>query len=249
MLLLVSFTLGVRSQANYEKKSFNASDGTTIPYRLLTPEKSKEAKKYPLVLFMHGAGERGNDNEKQLIHGSAMFENPVNREEHPAFVLYPQCPEDRYWAFPERPAAFIPDQMPLLEQPTAMIRGVYELVQSYLQRPEVDKKRVYIIGLSMGAMATYELVGRYPQLFAAAIPICGIVHPDRLLTAKKVKFRIYHGDADNVVPVEGSRSAYRTLRSIGAEVEYFELPGVNHGSWNPAFNMPDFMEWLFDQHQ
>ena len=99
----------------------------------------------------------------------------------------------------------------------------------------------------MGAMGTFDMVARFPDIFAAAVPICGIVNPDRLSVAKNVSFRIFHGDADNIVPVEGSREAYKVLKSIGASVEYIEFPGCNHGSWNPAFNYPDFMEWIFKQ--
>lgn len=85
------------------------------------------------------------------------------------------------------------------------------------------------------------------EIFAAAVPICGTVNVARLKAAKSVKFRIFHGDADNVVTPEGSRAAYRTLKKEGADVEYIEFPGCNHGSWNPAFNYPDFMSWLFSQ--
>ena len=85
------------------------------------------------------------------------------------------------------------------------------------------------------------------SIFAAAVPICGSVNPDRLPAAKEVKFRIFHGDADDVVTVEGSREAYKALKAAGAKVEYIEFPGCNHGSWNPAFNYPGFMEWLFKQ--
>lgn len=99
----------------------------------------------------------------------------------------------------------------------------------------------------MGGMGTYDLVVRFPEIFAAAIPICGTVNPARLKAAKDVKFRIFHGDADNVVTTEGSREAYKALKAAGAEVEYIEFPGCSHGSWNPAFNEPDFMSWLFSQ--
>ena len=113
--------------------------------------------------------------------------------------------------------------------------------------PQVDRQRIYIMGLSMGAMGTYDMTIRYPELFAAAIPICGTVNPTRLKSAKDVKFRIFHGDADNVVPVSGSRQAYKALKTAGADVKYTEFPGVTHGSWNPAFSLPDFMSWLFSQ--
>ena len=112
---------------------------------------------------------------------------------------------------------------------------------------QVDKQRIYIMGLSMGAMGTYDMTIRYPEIFAAAIPICGTVNPTRLSAAKEVKFRIFHGDADSVVPVSGSHQAYKALKAAGADVKYTEFPGVTHGSWNPAFTLPDFMSWLFSQ--
>ena len=201
------------------------------------------------MLFLHGAGERGSDNEKQLIHGSQMFLNPTNRENFPAFVLFPQCPEKRYWAFPGRPSSFT--EMNAEKAITPILLAVKELVDSYLENPAVDASRVYIMGLSMGGMATFDLVSRYPEIFAAAIPICGSVNPQRLKQnaagVKKVKFRLYHGDADIAVSVEGSRQAYKALKEIGADVEYFEFPGCTHNSWNPAFNRPDFLKWLFKQ--
>ena len=246
-LLAGLFALSVFSQESYNKKSFIASDGTQLNYRELTPQSKEEGGKYPLVLFMHGAGERGSDNSKQLVHGAAMFENPVNRETYPAYVIFPQCPENGYWAYHKRPDSFQPDSMPLLTTPTPHIYSIRELLEHYRNHPNIDTDRIYIIGMSMGAMATYDLVGRYPEVFAAAIPICGTVNPKRLEKINEVDFRIYHGDADDVVPVNGSRKAYLTLKELGANVEYIEMPGINHGSWTPAFNQADFMEWLFSQ--
>ena len=176
-----------------------------------------------------------------------MWLNPVNRENHPAFVLFPQCPESGYWAYNERPSSFEPDKMPCNLPASNVFVVLKELLDTYLAMPQVDKQRIYIMGLSMGAMGTYDMVIRHPEIFAAAIPICGTVNATRLKAAKEVKFRIFHGDADNVVPVSGSRQAYKALKAAGADVEYTEFPGVTHGSWNPAFNLPDFMKWLFSQ--
>ena len=229
----------------YEYKVFESSEGEKLNYRLLTPENAKQSKKYPLVLFLHGVGERGEDNEKQLIHGSQMFLNPTVREKHPAFVLFPQCPSNQYWAFLERPESF--DNLQMGGEMPPILQAVKEMLDTYLADPMVDKDRIYIMGLSMGGMGTFSLVSRYPEIFAAAIPICGIADLNILPKAKDIKFRIYHGDADPVVPVRHSREAYKTLKAAGAKVEYFEFPGCNHLSWNPAFNQPDFMKWLFGQ--
>ena len=247
LLFAFFFTVSLYAQGEFESKLFMSSQGDTIRYRELVPSTESGKKKYPLVLFLHGAGERGSDNLKQMTHGAQMFLNPVNREKYPAYVVMPQCPESGYWAYKGRPASFVPSEMPLGEPITPVFTGVKELLDTYLSRPDVDKKRIYIIGLSMGAMGTYDMVSRFPEVFAAAIPVCGIVNPDRLAKAKEVSFRIFHGDADNVVPVEGSREAYKALKKAGAKVEYIEYPGCNHGSWNPAFNEPDFMQWLFRQ--
>lgn len=247
LLLASAVTYALEPYGEYEKNIFVSSQGDSLSYRLLRPETVKEGKKYPLVLFLHGAGERGTDNQKQLVHGGQMWLNPVNREEHPAFILAPQCPPDGYWAYPSRPASFSPDAMTVVDEPTPIVRTLMELLETFLEQPQVDKDRIYVMGLSMGGMGTFDLAIRYPEIFAAAVPICGTVNPSRLSAAKDVKFRIYHGDADDIVPVEGSRQAYKALKAAGGNVIYIEFPGVNHGSWNPAFNDPAFIPWLFSQ--
>lgn len=248
-LLILSLAVGLiaaNARDTFEKMTFVSSDGNILNYRLLKPENEKAGKKYPLVIFLHGAGERGNDNQKQLIHGSQMFLNPVNREKYPAYVLFPQCPEDGFWAYSSRPEAWeglVPE-----EEMPPIFKAVKEMLDFYLENPSIDRSKVYIIGLSMGAMGTYDMVARFPEIFAAAIPICGAVNPpERMKSVKDVSFRIFHGDADPTVPVECSRKAYKVLKESGVKVEYYEFPGCGHLSWNPAFSQPDFMEWLFRQ--
>ena len=176
-----------------------------------------------------------------------MWLDPVNRKEYPAYVLFPQCPENYYWAYVERPSAFQSKKM-LSDFPISPVMVVLkQLIDRYLLLPQIDKNRIYIIGISMGAMCVYDITVRYPEIFAAAIPICGIVNPKRLEAAKEVKFRLFHGSADNIGPPSGSRRAYKALKKAGAEVQYNEFPGVGHESWKLAFELPDFMKWLFFQ--
>lgn len=246
-LLVLGFSEANGQSQGFQKYSYTASDGIALNYQMLKPWKVEKGKKYPLILFLHGAGERGNDNELQMTHGSRMFTNPVNRDKYPAYVLFPQCPPGGYWSFETRPekldASTFNSDLPI----TAILNRVYELLRNVMANESVDLRRVYVIGLSMGGMATFDLVSRYPETFAAAVPVCGATNPDRLMRIRNVTFRIYHGDEDNVVNVEFSRAAYRSLKSSGAKVTYFEFPGVNHGSWTPAFNDPDLMRWLFRQ--
>lgn len=247
LLIVVSLAglLAASAQSSYSYETFVSSEGQSLNYRLLEPIKMEAKKKYPLVIFLHGLGERGSDNEKQLIHGGQIFLNPSNQEKYPAYVIFPQCPETTFWAYDNIPSSFV--NMTPVENMTKVFRALKEMIDHYREMPTVDASRVYIMGLSMGGMATYDMVCRFPEVFAAAIPICGAVMPGRIGAAKDVKFRIFHGDADPTVPVECSRRAYRELREAGADVEYFEFAGCGHGSWNPAFNTPDFMEWLFAQ--
>lgn len=248
LLALILITTGITLFAQnemYSHEEFMSTEGKELKYRLLRPEVEKEGEKYPLVIFMHGAGERGDDNEKQLVHGSRMFLNPVNREKYPAYVIFPQCPEEEFWAYGKdsHPYLKLKEESDL----PPSYKAVKELIDSYLATPHIDRSRVYILGLSMGGMATFDMVARYPEIFAAAIPICGAIDVTRLSDVEGVRFRIYHGDADDDVPVECSRAAYKALKKAGVDVEYIEFPGCGHNSWNPAFNQPDFMEWLFKQ--
>lgn len=251
LCLFLFFSLmacNLSSQENFQRKTFVSNSNDSLNYRLLVPQKGLSVKKYPLVIFLHGAGHRGKNNIDQLLYGGQMWLNPLNRSKFPAYVIFPQCPLDCFGAYPEWPQSFSPYQMPLNPSPTSFIKSLKDLIDSWLLHPSIDKKRIYLVGLSMGAMAVYDLTVRYPEIFSAAVAICGTVNPKRLTVAlKPVAFRIFHGDADDVVPVEGSRVAFQFLDSLNVDVQYTEFVGCKHNSWDSAFNQPDFMSWLFEQ--
>lgn len=241
-------SINLEAQEHYAYKyNVTPSGRDTLYYRFLQPKNLQSGKKYPLVLFLHGSGERGNDNEAQLKHGSGLFLNPVNREKFPAFVLFPLCPPDNFGPFITEPSSLNGNDFPETLEMSPFIAQLKSLLDCYMGKPEVDKNRIYIIGLSMGGMGVYDVVCRFPDLFTAAVPICGSVNVKRLPKARKVCFRIFHGEKDAAVPVECSRQAYEVLKKCGAKVEYIEFYGCDHLSWNLAFNLPDFMDWLFRQ--
>ena len=111
----------------------------------------------------------------------------------------------------------------------------------------IDPSRIYIVGISMGGIAAYDIVCRHPNVFAAAVPICGAVNPERLADAKDVKFMIFHGEDDEEVPSICSREAYKALSAAGAQVDYVEFAGIGHECWSSAFNYPTLLPWLFAQ--
>lgn len=248
LLAILGMTTLVYSQESFTKQEFTSSEGAKMGYQILKPNKIEQGKKYPLVLFLHGAGERGSDNEAQMIHGSKMFTNPVNQERYPSFVIFPQCPANMYWSFEKRPDKISEDKFEADAPITNQLATVKELLDWHIANMPVDKNRIYIMGLSMGGMATFDMACRFPDIFAAAIPICGGIETNRLKNVVgKVSFRIFHGDSDPVVPVELSRKAYTTLKDNNAKVEYIEFPAATHDSWTPAFNRTDFMKWIYSQ--
>ena len=232
----------------FEKKEFICKNGDRLPYRILYPENYNESDKYPLVLFLHGAGERGNDNEKQLVHGVKTFLNPAHRSKYPCIVIAPQCPSDSYWASAkyDRTSSPVDFDYNYSYEMTDGFEMAMELTKSIIKKEAVDKKRVYITGLSMGGMGTFEAVGRYPRLFAAAAPVCGGGDSNAYgKKQSKVSFWIFHGDADQVVPVENSRQMHQRLKNLKTNVKYTEYPGVGHNSWDHAYTEEKLLSWLF----
>jgi predicted peptidase len=247
ILALIISLPALAQDSLYQKKVFQASNGLALPYRLLLPQDYDPQKKYPLILFLHGAGERGNDNEKQLVHGAKLFLTAENRKNFPAIVIAPQCPAENYWGSVsvDRTTSPFTLSFDYSRPATTALSAAIELAKKIIAEEGVDKKRVYITGLSMGGMGTFEAVYRYPKLFAAAAPVCGGGDASRYTKqAAKIPFWIFHGDADAVVSVNESRAMVSKLKSLKASVKYTEYGGVNHNSWDNAFAEPDFVKWL-----
>lgn len=233
--------------ALYQKKEFVFAEGKTLPYRILYPENYDKTKKYPLLLFLHGAGERGKDNEKQLTHGAKLMLTEQNRKDFPAIIIFPQCPEESFWASSkiDRTVQPVKFELDYSGEGNWPLLAANELVKKIMTEEAVDASRVYITGLSMGGMGTFESVHRYPNLYAAALPICGggdVKSYDKRI--KKTAFWVFHGAADAVVNVSLSREMVDKLKAIKAEVKYSEYPGVNHNSWDNAFAEPDYLGWM-----
>jgi predicted peptidase len=224
-------------------------EGKTLQYQVMFPEGYSPGKTYPLLVFLHGAGERGNDNQKQLTHGKQfLIDNFYSK--FPAIVIAPQCPADDYWANVERHqiGESYTFRFGISNQPTTSMQVLQQLVRNWIKSGKVDPSRIYLGGLSMGGMGTFELLWRMPQTFAAAFPICGGTDLTKLpLYAKHTALWLFHGDVDAVVSVENSRNAYKTLKQLGSNVKYTEYKGVNHNSWDSVFVEKELAAWLFSQ--
>ncbi len=246
ILVLIQIT-ALAQDSLYQKKIF-VRKADTIKYRILYPKNYDRTKSYPLVLFLHGAGERGNENERQLIHGSKMFANQKTRESFPCIVIFPQCKKDSYWSSVKIDREKLPLALTFdyTREETKDLSMAIALTKHIMKTEAVNKKRVYIAGLSMGGMGTFEAVYRYPKLFAAAAPICGggdATHYNK--KAARVPFWIFHGDSDNVVSPDYSRTMFKKIQEFSKKVKYTEYPGVMHNSWDNVFTDPEFLTWLF----
>jgi predicted peptidase len=175
-ILTTDNELDFRDSAYYQHGKHNS-----MPYRVMVPSDYDASKKYPLVIFLHGIDERGTDNEKQLKWGASLFKSDSVRNRYPAFTIFPQCPIDYYWAS---------------DVPMQQLKA---LIDNFASTNNVDRDRIYIVGISMGAYGTYELVARNPGMFAAAIAISGDGDLSRAHHMAKTQWKIYGGKKDQIV--------------------------------------------------
>ncbi len=225
----------------------------TLPYRLLLPENYDPGRKYPLIIVLHGAGERGNDNEKQLIHGASLFLRADIRKQYPAIVVFPQCRKNDYWSNVHIDSTTVVGKKIFSFQaggkPTVPMYMLQKLIRHIRHKYPVKAGRIYVGGLSMGGMGTYELVGRNPSLFAAAFPICGGANPSIAGKLKKIQWWIFHGAKDKIVDPLYSIQIADALKKAGASIRLTIYPEADHNSWDAAFAEKELFLWLWSCHK
>jgi len=220
--------------------------GDTLNYRQLFPD-SDTLRRYPLVIFLHGSGERGNDNEAQLKWGVMNFATDENMMKHPAFVIAPQCPEKISWSNFARDRTSL--DIHLQPTPARPMELVIGLIRQMIKTLPIDSNRIYITGLSMGGFGTFDAIERYPNLFAAAVPVCGGGDPAKAAAIAHIPIWIYHGAEDPAVNPGYSVNMLQALMKAGAHPGYTQYPESGHFSWLGAYCDPLMMEWLFRQHK
>jgi len=247
--IFMSCAVLAQRQKMYKYEHFIYQDDT-LNYRMLLPKHFDSTKHYPLILFLHGAGERGNDNEKQLVHGSSLFTERKNRRKFPAIVIFPQCPQNDYWANvtvdrSKHPYGF---EFHSDEKPTKSLNLVMHLIDDMITKPFVDNNRVYVGGLSMGGMGTFEILYRKPEIFAAAFAICGAGTPN---TAEKYATNtplwVFHGAKDDLVDPQFSLSMVSAYLKAGGKPNFNLYADDNHNSWDDALAEPKLLPWLFSK--
>ncbi|HUS03470.1 MAG TPA: prolyl oligopeptidase family serine peptidase [Chitinophagaceae bacterium] len=239
----INLTQAQISRFSYEKF---INKGDTLNYRQLFPD-SDTLRKYPLVVFLHGSGERGNDNEAQLKWGVMNFADDQTMIMHPAFVIAPQCPAKMSWSnFSGNRNSM---EMRLAPSPSKPMELLIALIHQLIKKFRIDSTRIYITGLSMGGFGTFDAIQRYPNLFAAAVPVCGGGDVSKAASIAHIPIWIFHGAEDPAVNPLFSIDMTAALTKAGAHPGFTQYPEVGHFSWLGAYSDKLMLDWLFRQYK
>lgn len=234
----------VDNNSFFKREDYRDAAGNKLPYQLMTPQHKTASQRYPLVVLLHGSGERGIDNAAQMKNGVHAFVEEDMRQKHPCYLLLPQCPPEQRWGGSSRDAKLVFDE----NNPTVPGRLLIELIEKTLkENPDIDRNRVYITGLSMGGFGTFDALMRRPDLFAAGMPLCGGGDPVHAARIKNIPLWVFHGKLDEVVLPRFSRDMVDALKKAGGKVQYTEYSTLGHNVWDVTYYNPAVLEWLFSQ--
>lgn len=243
-IILLLISCSSTKKAGLSAHTYKSQDGNPLLYNIYYPDEyHAKGAKLPLFIWLHGAGERGDDNVAQLIHIAPYLASDLVQKKYPSIILVPQCPENDYWAPIKRTEWTIINE----GEVTAPMSKLIALIQQIMHDPKVDKSRIYIGGLSMGGFGTLDLISRKPEWFAAATPICGGADLTKVANFKAIPLWIFHGAKDPVVPVSLSHDLVKALEKHGVRPKYTEYPEGGHDEWNQAVKEQDYLSWLFQQ--
>ena len=244
LLLSLLLPTGTMRGADFAPRIFTDPAGKTIPYELMVPPGYDKSQKYPLIIFFHGAGERGADNQIQLRFVAKDCAAPAFQAAHPCFVIAPQCPQNEQWV--DMPWGATSGVRPA--QPSPAMQLALGALAAVTAEFNIDKSRIYATGLSMGGYAVWDCITRFPDRFAAAVACCG-GGDDSTVTAAVARVPVwaFHSDDDPIVPVVRSRNMIAAMKKMGGNPHYTEYHGLGHLIGPKAYGEPDLYPWLFQQ--
>ncbi len=229
------------TSAEFEAHTFAWHHGAKMPYRLLKPQAIETGKKYPLVLVLHGWGDRGTDNQKQLKDFGPAFLKSSTRKHFPCYVVVPQA--NGSWV--QHPAFDKPIR--LTKEPTSNLAMAHEIVKSLMKTHPVDADRLYLMGYSNGSCGVWELLEREPRAWAAAAPMAGAGDPARIGPVRNVAIWAFHGEKDPTIPLERMREMVAALRAAhGRPMFTIYSHGARYDS-KRGLNDPNPFRWMFAQ--
>ncbi|MDB5105912.1 MAG: hypothetical protein JWP91_3601 [Fibrobacteres bacterium] len=234
--------------ADFQARSFRISAAKSIPYRLFIPKNLQAGRKYPLMLALHGAGERGNNNTSQLNHAfTNMWADDSIQKDNPTFVIAPQCPADQWWVVSSTFGNYKFENTPITDN----LQAVFGILDAIEKEFSIDLDREYISGMSMGGAGTWYAITKQPDRFAAAVPVCGGGDTSKAAIFDRIPIWTFHEVDDPTVPVHFTQDLAKAIRTVGGKrFKYTEYPasmGYGHESWKPAGKDPAMHRWVFQQ--
>lgn len=239
-LTFITVTMAQAQSTDLFDKLVYTKNSETLPYRLLKPVNPQALERFPLIIFLHGSGERGSDNESQLKHIKNLVLDSKNRGKYPCYVLAPQCPKGQLWAEHNKDGS-------VKNQPTKPTQLLLELIGKISAEFPIDPTRIYITGVSMGGYGAWDLLARYPEKFAAGVPVCGGGDERTAPKLKAIPIWAFHGALDDVVSARNPRKMIQAIQKAGGQPGYTEYPDIKHDSWVQAYQEPHLLPWLFKQ--
>jgi predicted peptidase len=250
LIIVISLLLTIQI-ADAQTMRFNAQqyineEGDTLNYRIAFPDFSG-SESYPVVIFLHGGGERGTDNISQLKWGVQNFASDWAMMTHKAIVLAPQSPPNSTWSNFEGQFREDGEPLRLADEPSKPLKMTMEVLDQIIDNFSVDTNRIYITGMSMGGFGTWDAIARWPDRFAAAVPVCGGGAPATAERIAHIPIWATHGADDPTVPAEMSRQMIEAIRVAGGSPGYTEYPNVGHFSWLHTYSDEFLISWMFSQ--
>ncbi len=231
--------------SDFSRESYTTKKGYTLLYRRYVPKDYDFGKYYPLVIFLHGAGERGCDNQAQIeVALPHMFDSP-DSPAYQSMVIAPQCPEDKQWVYtPWSSGNYSVDTV----RESAELEAVADLIRYTVTNYNIDRSRIYVTGLSMGGFGSWDLLMRHNRIFAAGLICCGGGDPSKAPLLSQTPLRFFHGALDTSVPTECSREMYDAISKVeGNRCSYNEFTDEGHGIWDRVYSNEENIKWLFSQ--
>lgn len=226
-------------------KAAYVTEDLTLPYGIYIPKNYDCGEVYPLLVFLHGAGERGNDNCLQLtVALQKMFDDPTSPV-YDSIVIAPQCPLDEQWVN----VPFDCGNYSVADTPESVwLEAVCGIIRDIEDNYNIDRNRIYVTGISMGGYGTWDMLCRHGNRIAAGMPVCGGADTAYARKIKNIPVRTFHGSEDGAVPTEGTRKMFAALKKAGStSVSYTELDGMDHGIWDTVYSERENLDWLFAQ--
>ena len=247
ILAILFFSCSVKEEIDeYSSIVWESPNGGFINYRYRSPEKLEKDKKYPILLFLHGAGGRGADNKGQLLDANSINAFKLQRlfSNYNSYVFAGQVPKSERWVNVNW--ASNNHQMPEISN---SMKRVLEAFDEFIEdeKNQIDVNRIYVMGLSMGGYGTWDAIQRRPNFFAAAVPICGGGDKSMSKLLTKIPIWSWHGDQDQVINVIRSRDMDNAIRKSGGSPKYTEVQGRGHDVWLDVWDSDDLWEWLYSQ--